>query len=351
MENTEKEKVHPINVVVSVFALLILAGGIVFLVNYLVRASKYEETNDAQVEAYITPVSARAGGYIKEVRFQEHQRVKRGDTLLILDDQEYFQRVREVEATINNTAADIKVLEATIRSAETDTLVKRDQIAAAEARLWEQQKDNDRYAKLVKEEAATGQEYEQVKSRFDVATSDFNAAQDNLRVSIARIRELVARKALLKTDLERKQAELALARINLKYTIITAPIDGTIGRKTMLEGQQIQPGQTLVSIVKQEEIWVTGNFKETQVNGMYVGQPVDITIDAIDDKTYHGTIEAIAASTGTRFSLLPADNSTGNFVKIVQRIPVRIRFNDTDLHQIRVGMNAKLAVLKKKSNG
>src|ERR1700761_1490038 len=125
MESTEKEKVHPINIVVSVFALLVLTGGIVFLVKYLVRASKYEETNDAQVEAYITPVSARAGGYIKEVRFQEHQRVKRGDTLVILDDQEYFQRVREVEATINNTAADLKVLEASIRSAEADTLVKR----------------------------------------------------------------------------------------------------------------------------------------------------------------------------------------------------------------------------------
>jgi len=350
-ENIVKEKAHPVNVFISVCALLILAGGIVYLVNYFVRACKYEETNDAQVEAYINPVSARVGGYIRKVRFREHERVRKGDTLVTLDDQEYIQRVREAEATVNNAAAELNVLEAGIKSAETGTLVNRDQIAAEKSRLWQQQKDIDRYSNLVKEEAATGQEYEQVKSRFDVATSDFNAARDNLRVSEAKITELVARRALLKTDMERKEAGLALARINLDYTVITAPADGTMGRKTILEGQQVQPGQTLVSIVKHREIWVTANFKETQVNGMYVGQPVDISVDAVTDKTYRGTIEAIAASTGSRFSLLPADNSTGNFVKIVQRIPVKIRFTDTDLHQVRVGMNAKVSVLKKRSNG
>ena len=351
MKDTPKEKVHPVNLFLTICAVLILAAGIIYLVNYLFLASKYEETNDAQVEAYISPVSARAGGYIKEVRFQEHERVKKGDTLVVLDEQEYVQRVREAESTVKNAMADLHVLDATIKSAQTGTLVNRDQIAAAKSRLWQQQKDIDRYSKLVKDEAATGQEYEQVKSRFDVAGSDFDAAQDNLRVSEAKIAELIARKDLLKTDLERKQAQLALARINLGYTVITAPTDGTMGRKTVLEGQQIQPGQTLVSIVKQQEIWVTANFKETQVSDMYVGQPVEITVDAIDDKTFHGRVEAIAASTGSRFSLLPADNSTGNFVKIVQRIPVKIHFTDTDLHQIRVGMNTKVSVKRKKSNG
>jgi membrane fusion protein (multidrug efflux system) len=122
-----------------------------------------------------------------------------------------------------------------------------------------------------------------------------------------------------------------------------------MGRKTILEGQQIQPGQPLVSIVNEKEKWVTANFKETQVNGMYVGQQVDIQVDAIDDKIYKGRIEAISASTGAKFSILPPDNATGNFVKIIQRVPVKIKFTSTDIDPVKAGMNVLVSVKKEKS--
>jgi membrane fusion protein (multidrug efflux system) len=240
-------------------------------------------------------------------------------------------------------------LDAGIASAQTATLVNKDQIDGAKARLVLQQADIKRYKNLEKEEAVTGSDLESVQSRYDVSLSDYSASQNNLKTSYAKIAELKSRKALLAADLKRKQAELELARINLEYTVIRAPYTGRMGRKTILEGQQIQPGQPLVSIVNEREKWVTANFKETQVNGMYVGQPVDIQVDAIDDKIYKGQIEAISGSTGAKFSILPPDNATGNFVKIIQRVPVKIKFISKDITTVKAGMNVLVSVKKEKN--
>ncbi|WPU91580.1 HlyD family secretion protein [Mucilaginibacter sabulilitoris] len=328
-------------------ALIVVIVAIAYFVSYFVTQSRYQETNDAQVESYINPISARVGGFIKAVRFNEHQLVKTGDTLIVLDDREYRQRVIEAEAAVDDAYAQLGVLTANIVSAQTNTLVNKDQIAGAKARLTLQQKDIKRYKNLIKEEAITGADLETVQSRYDVSLSDYSASRNNLKTSYAKINELQSRKALLAADLKRKRAELELARINLGYTVIAAPYTGRLGRKTILEGQQIQPGQPLVSIVNEKDKWVTANFKETQVIDMYVGQPVEVRVDAIDDKVYRGEIEAISASTGAKFSLLPPDNATGNFVKIVQRVPVKIRFIDTGITAVKVGMNVLVSVKKK----
>ena len=349
METSTKPKKHPGNIFLSIVALLVVAGAILYFGAYFLRSRHYQETNDAQVESYINPISARVGGYIKEVRFNEHQVARAGDTLVVLDDREYRQKVAEAEAAVEDSKAQLIVLEAGIASAQTATLVNKDQINGAKARLVLQQADIKRYKNLIKEEAITGSDLESVQSRYDVSLSDYSASQNNLKTSYAKITELKSRKALLAADLKRKQAELELARINLEYTIIRAPYTGRMGRKTILEGQQIQPGQPLVSIVNEKEKWVTANFKETQVNGMYVGQQVDIQVDAIDDKIYKGRIEAISASTGAKFSILPPDNATGNFVKIIQRVPVKIKFTSTDIDPVKAGMNVLVSVKKEKS--
>jgi membrane fusion protein (multidrug efflux system) len=349
METSTKPKNHAGNIFLSVLALLVVAGAIFYFGAYFLRSRHYQETNDAQVESYINPISARVGGYIKEVRFNEHQVAQAGDTLVVLDDREYLQKVAEAEAVVEDSKAQLIVLEAGIASAQTATLVNKDQIDGAKARLVLQQADIKRYKNLIREEAITGSDLESVQSRYDVSLSDYSASQNNLKISYAKITELKSRKALLAADLKRKQAELELARINLEYTIIRAPYTGRMGRKTILEGQQIQPGQPLVSIVNEKEKWVTANFKETQVNGMYVGQQVDIKIDAIDDKIYKGQIEAISASTGAKFSILPPDNATGNFVKIIQRVPVKIRFISTDINPVKAGMNVLVSVKKEKN--
>jgi membrane fusion protein (multidrug efflux system) len=344
---TPNKKFHPGNIFLGAVALLVVIGGIWYFTVYFLRDKKFVETNDAQVESYINPVSARTGGYIKKVLFEEHQEVKAGDTLVILDDRENKERVIQAEAAVEDSRAQLQVLEAGIASAQTATLVNKDQIDGAKARLVLQQADIKRFKNLIKEEAITGADLEGVQSRYDVSVSDYSAAQNNLKTSYSKIVELKSRRALLAADLKKKTADLELARLNLGYTSIIAPYAGRMGKKTILEGQQIQPGQPLVSIVNEKNKWVTANFKETQVYGMYVGQPVEIRVDAIDDKVYQGVVEAISASTGAKFSLLPPDNSTGNFVKIVQRVPVKIRFTTTDISPVKAGMNALVSVKKK----
>lgn len=343
----ENHKTHPGNIIITVIAMLLIAGGAVYFYRYLRYSQHYEETNDAQVESYINPVSARAGGYIERVCFNEHQLVKRGDTLVILDDREYQAQLQAAEAAMDDACAQLKVLTAAIHSGETGTNVNKDQIDGAHARFVQQEQDIRRYTNLVKEEAATGADLEQVKARYDVAESDYSAAKNGLRTNDARIAELKTHFALLNADIRRKQAALQLARLNLSYTIIRAPYSGRLARKNILAGQQIQPGQPLVSIINEKEKWITANYKETQVTAMYIGQPVDIRVDAVADKVFKGRIIAIAGSTGSRFSLLPPDNSTGNFVKIIQRVPVKIEFTDEQAGNVIAGMSVSVAVKKR----
>ncbi len=340
-------KIHPGNIVITAIAVILVLAGALYIIQYWKYSQRYEKTDDAQVESYINPVSARAGGYIQRVCFEEHQLVKQGDTLVILDDKEYRAQLQSAEATVEDAHAQLTVLTANINAAVTGTRVNIDQIKGAEARYVQQQQDIKRYTNLVKEEAATGADLETVKARFDVAESDYSAAQNSLKTTEARIAELRTHFALLQADIKRKEAALELARLNLSYTVIRAPYSGRLGRKNILEGQQIQPGQPLVSIINEKEKWITANYKETQVDGMYVGQPVDIWVDAKGGKVFKGKIMAIAGSTGARFSLLPPDNSTGNFVKIIQRVPVKIAFEGQDAATVVPGMNVTVAVKKR----
>lgn len=327
-------------------ALLVAATALFYLVRYFVNTGKYEDTNDAQVDSYINPVSARAGGFIKTVLFNEHQAVRQGDTLVILDNREYLQRVKEAEALLEDTRAQQEILDAAIRSAQTATLVNRDQINSAKARLWQQEQDVKRFRNLLKEEAVTVSDFEQVQTRYDVSQSDYSAALNSLKTGDSKVQELQSRYNSLFAARKRAEALLDLARLNLGYTVIISPYNGYTGRKNILEGQQVQAGQPLVSIVSTNNKWVIANFKETQVDGMYVGQPVQIEADAISGRVFNGKIDAISASTGSKYSLLPADNSTGNFVKIMQRVPVKIVFTDDDVEALKAGMNVKIRVMK-----
>ena len=332
--------------IMTTIAVTIIIIALIYFYKMFRRANQFEETNDAQVEAYINPVSARAAGYIQTILFEENQWVDKGDTLVILDDREYKNKVQEAEAALQDSYAQQEVLAASIAAAQSGTHINKDQISSSRARLWQQEQDIKRYENLMKEEAATGQEYEQVKARYDVAVSDFNAANNTLKTSYSKIEELRSREGLLAADRKRKQTQLDFARINLGYTVITAPYSGRLGRKVIQEGQQIQAGQPLVSIVNENSKWVTANFKETQMSAMQEGKIVDIKIDAIPGKVFKGKIASISPSTGAKFSLLPPDNSTGNFVKITQRIPVKIAFTDTALAAVKVGMNAIITVKK-----
>lgn len=309
---------------------------------------RYQETNDAQVQEYINPVVARVSGYVQDVRFEENQQVNKGDTLFKIDPSQFrLQEMESAEAT-ENARAELNVLESNITTATRLASVSESQITAVRARLTRQEQDYARYSKLYAAESATAQQLEHVKEALDIARSDYESSLGNYRAALSRIDDYRSQKAGLSAEIKRRDAVQKRAALDIGYTSIVAPYKGKMGRRTIQEGEFVQANQTLASIVNQDEDkWVIANFKETQIGKMKIGQPVLIETDAFPDETFRGQIQSLSPGTGSSFSLLPADNSTGNFVKIVQRIPVKIKFTDQKgrTEVLRAGMNATVKVI------
>ena len=315
----------------------------------LVQLYNYEDTNDAQIEEYINPITSRVGGFIREIKYEENQEVKKGDTLLIIDNSEYQLQQEEAEAALSNAKAQISVLESNVLTTSKVSQASQSQIAAAKAKLVKQQQDYDRYSRLFKVESATQQQLENSKAALDVATSEYQAAQENYQASLSKVNDIRSQKGVYEAEIKRRSALLNRGKLDLSYTVICAPYHGKMGRRTIQEGQQIQTGQTLAYIVDQEAgKWVIANFKETQIANMRANGSAEITADAFPGKTFKGAIVSLSPATGARFSLLPPDNSTGNFVKIVQRIPVKIKLTESRevVDQLRAGMNVNVKINK-----
>lgn len=309
----------------------------------------YEETNDAQIEEYINPVTSRLTGYISKIYYTDNQQVKAGDTLLVLDNKEYQIQQYEAEAALANAKAQLAVLKSNITTSGTNARVSQAQIGAAKAKLWKQEQEYERYKKLLEAESVTQQQFENVKTALDVARAEYQANLNAYQASLGKTNDIEAQVAVAEAEVKRREAVLERAKLDVTYTVITAPYDGKMGRKTIQKGQLIQAGQTLAFIVDQEQgKWVIANFKETQIKDMHEGQAVIVETDAFPGEEFHGSIESLSPATGSRFSLLPPDNATGNFVKIVQRIPVRIKLTDnaTKVAQLRAGMNANVSIRK-----
>lgn len=328
---------------------IIAVGLAVWGIMSLVELYNYEDTNDAQVEEYINPITSRVGGFIREIKYEENQEVKKGDTLLVIDNSEYQLQQEEAEAALLNAQAQISVLESNVLTTSKVSQASQSQIASAKAKLVKQQQDYDRYSKLFKVESATQQQLENSKAALDVASSEYQAAQENYQASLSKVNDIRSQKGVYEAEIKRRKALLSRGKLDVSYTIIRAPYNGKMGRRTIQEGQQIQTGQTLAYIVDQEAgKWVIANFKETQIAKMSVNGATEITADAFPGKTFKGAIVSLSPATGARFSLLPPDNSTGNFVKIVQRIPVKIKLTESRevVDQLRAGMNVNVKISK-----
>ncbi|KAA2243289.1 HlyD family secretion protein [Chitinophaga agrisoli] len=313
----------------------------------------YEETNDAQVQEYVNPVIARAGGFIVAVKFEENQLVKRGDTLLLIDNREYTLQQAQTEAAIQKSMAQLQVLESNTHTLEKTAGAAKAQIAASKAKVWKQQLEYDRYQQLFNEESATRQQLENVQSTLDVDNSEYQSAQDNYGAAVSRIEDIQAEKTVVMADLSRLRSLLDRHKLDVSYTVVTAAYDGRMGRRTVEPGQMINAGEVLAFIVNNEtDKWVVANFKETQVAHMRVGDAVKIIADAYPNQDFKGTVISLSPATGSSFSLLPPDNSTGNYVKIVQRIPVRIRVDGVrkDIDVLKVGMNVNVYIPKKQQH-
>jgi len=330
-------------------ALLLLVALACWGVSYLYETSHAEDTNDAQVQEYINPVTSRVGGYITKIYYDENQDVKKGDTLLVIDNREYLLQQEESQSALTNAKAQLNVLGSNQQTTERLAAVTRSSIEAAKARLVNRQQEYDRYKKLFDAESATRQQLENVEAALAVARSDYDAAQENYQSSLSKINDVSAQRAVLSAEIKRREALVSRSSLDLDYTVIRAPYDGKMGRRTVQEGQSIQAGQTLAFIVdKTSGKWVVANFKETQLKDMQEGDLAEVSADAYPGKKFQGKIVSISGATGSSFSLLPPDNSSGNFVKIVQRVPVRIRLTqqNSEIDPLRAGMNVNVSIAK-----
>ena len=334
----------------NVVCILIVLFGISWTVRYFWRYLDYEITNDAYVDQYIAPINIRVAGYIQDVRFREHQYVHKGDTLLLLDDREYKIRVKEAEAALLDAEGSKDVLHSGIQTTQANIAVQEANIAEAKARLWQSEQDYHRYARLLQDESVAPQQFEQVKATYEAAQARYDALVQQREAVVSQHTEATKRQTSADANILRQEAALDIARLNLSYTVITAPYDGYMGRRTLEPGQYVSAGQTLSYIVRSRDKWITANYRETQITNIYIGQEVRIRVDAIEGRTFTGRVSAISEATGSKYSLVPTDNSAGNFVKVQQRIPVRIDLvdvSDEDMAQLRAGMMVITEALKR----
>jgi len=331
------------------FGITLFVGIIIWGATYFLKGYRYEQTNDAQIDAYLSPINAKVGGYIRKIYYKDNQQVKRGDTLVVIELDEYALKKDAVSAELMSSHAKLPILAASEKTQIKSIEVIKAQLAGAKARLNQQQKEFDRYKNLLADGSTTQQKFDNISASLSITQSDYDQTKASLQVAESRLNNFRVERNAIQAEIKIKEALLERQELDIKYTIITAPFDGQIGKKTIQAGQLIQPGQTLAFLLnKTEEKWVMANFKETQIGKFKIGQAVSIEVDAFPNEKFTGTIESLSPTTGSRYSLLPPDNATGNFVKIIQRIPVRIELTDTPekLTKLSAGMNANVYVLK-----
>ena len=342
-------KIKTKKLIYNIFACILLLGAISWVCEKFIHLGNVEFTENAQVKQLIVPVNSRVQGYIKEVRFDEYQKVQKGDTLVIIEDAEYRYMVAQAEANLANAKTDKDAMHNVISTTNTNLSVSDASIEEARIVFENAERNYKRFSTLYEQNAVTRQQYDDMntaylaaKARYDMLCRQKESVQSVSREQNTRLGQNEA-------GIKLAEAALELARLNLSYTAVLAPCDGYTGRKEIQQGQLIQPGQTLVDVVNAEEKWIVANYKETQTANIEIGQDVEIEVDAIPDHTFKGVVRSISRATGASFSLMPQDNSSGNFVKIEQRIPVRIDFaedNDTEaMERVSAGMNVECKVL------
>lgn len=370
---------------------LFFAVGIVLIVVVLLWRyfGSYESTDDAQIDGHINAVSARVSGHVVKLNVEDNQYVEKGTVLVEVDPADYEVAVARARAeyadaqaqaaaaginvplTSVSTSSQIAGSQAGVANAKAGIAAARQQVAAAQAQVVEAEANNvkaqndlARYKQLIDKQEISQQQYDQAVAAAKASAASLEAARATADAAAAQVEQAQGRLLQASADLrtaqtapqtvqatrsralsaqanaERKKAELQQAELNLQYTKIVAPVSGIVSNRTVEVGQNVQPGQEMMKIIPLEDIWVTANFKETQLRKMKPGLKADITVDA-NGKTYHGHVDSIAGASGARFSLLPPENATGNYVKVVQRIPVKIVFEpgETKAHELRPGMS------------
>lgn len=327
---------------------IVILAGICWVCSHFFHLGNVEYTDNAQVKQHITPINTRVPGFIKKIYFEEYQKVKKGDTLLVIEDSEFRLRLAQAEANYLNSLVGKNAMHTTISTTQNNILVTDASIKEAAVRLKNAEADFKRYSEMIKKNAVTAQQYDRVKTEFEAAKARYEQVTRQKQSTSLVKHEQTQRLQQNEAAIKLAEAELNLAKLNLSYTVIVATADGMTGRKNIHEGQLVQPGQTMVTLIDNAEKWVIANYKETQTSVMKNGQPVEIKVDAVPGVKFKGVVSSISDATGSSMSLMPQDNSAGNFVKVEQRIPVRIEFTSDnkkeDMEHLRAGMNVECKI-------
>ena len=349
------------NRIFPIILLLLIIAGLWFGITKYIHGKHHEETDDAQVESNISPVIPRVSGYVAEVRVTDNQNVHKCDSLLILDQRYLRLNVEQAEAALATAKSNLGAAHATttasrsnIATSEASVGTVDAQIEAAKVTLWRANQDYERYANLIKDHSVTQQQYEQALAAKQTAERQLQVLQEQRKQAAIQTAAVTTESGATASQakvasavIKQRQVDVDEAKLNLSYAIITAPADGLVSKVNVQPGQFLQAGQSLFSIVLNEDTWVVANFKETQFDKMRVGQRVIIHVDAFPGHDFEAKLASFSPATGARFALLPPDNASGNFVKVVQRLPVRIEFtqpNDPLVKQLRPGMNVDVDV-------
>lgn len=320
-----------------------ISGVILIIIAYIwFSAMGHEETDNAQLDAMITPVRAIVPGFVTDIKFTDNQSVKKGDTLIIIDRKDYLARVAQSEAALESAKAQLELSKTGATTAGLNASASvlnsqaaKENIASAQARLNKDEKDIARIEKMLKDSASTQQQYESTKAEYETAKAQYEMLRKQYEASSSQAVGAQSQAegeksqiALSSAMVKQREAELELSKTQLENTIIVAPFDGIISKKSVEIGQYLQMGSPICSAVDAGNLYVSANFKETQIENMRAGQEVEIKVDAFPKVKIKGTLQSFGGATGAKFSLLPPDNSTGNFVKVTQRVPVRISITD-----------------------
>ncbi len=323
------QKPFPVRrIVLSLVVLAGLAAGGTWAWGMWTYGQAHVSTDDAQVDGHVIPVLARVGGYVDAVEVSENDAVHAGEELVVIDDTDILDRVAQADAEV--AAASVAAESGTsaqVAGAQSQTSALQAQIAAARANAQRAERDLDRIRGLAAQQIVSQQQLDAAQAAATAAQANVRALESQVSAAQAGVAGARSGGAAAAARLDAARAVRQSAAQQLTYTHVDAPASGTASRVQVEPGQLVQPGQPLLTVVG-DSLWITANFKETDLDRLRIGQPVEIEVDAYPGCTAHGTVESVAAATGSRFALLPPDNATGNFTKVVQRVPVRIRLTD-----------------------
>jgi membrane fusion protein (multidrug efflux system) len=320
-------------VVLALVALLVFLG-IFWGVKQWLYGRAHESTDNAQVDGHLVPVLAKVSGYVTRVNVAENDRVRLDSTLVRIDEREYAVKLAQADADLAAARASAGggglagQAQAAVQNATGQEAALTASVAAARANAVKAEADLRRMRELVDKQVVSRQQLDAAQAAADAARAQLVAAQNNVGAAGAGVTNAQAGVRLAQARLGAAQAARDNAQLQLSYTRVTAPVSGIISRKQVEVGQLVQAGQPLLTVVSDTGVWVTANFKETQLHDLKVGQDVDLEIDAYGGVTAKGKVESVSAATGAKFALLPPDNATGNFTKVVQRVPVRIKVTE-----------------------